>query len=140
MGQFPSTSIYAALLAWTTWRIDTLPSMNADPDSVTVSGFSGGSWYATILHVSNSERIAGVGLLNGGAYASLKENDDLLNRDRSTRDIKDFDEYYTKNEEIANADNFIKETNDFEAKGKIDPLINLTNPFFTSFSLLSISS
>ena len=79
------------------------------------------------MHVTNSERVAGVGLLNGGAYASLKENGDLLNRDRSTRDIKDFDEYYTKNEEIANADNFIKETNNFEAQGKIDPLINLND-------------
>ena len=95
MGQIPSNSALAVILAWTTWRADNLPSMNADPDSVTVSGFSGGSWYATILHVTNSERIAGVGLLNGGAYASLKQPSDLTSPDKSTKDIEDFDDYFT---------------------------------------------
>jgi len=77
MGQIPSGTVWSIILAWATYRSDTLPSLNADPDSITFSGFSGGSYFSTIMHVSHSSRIAGVGLLNGGAYASLKSFDDL---------------------------------------------------------------
>jgi len=47
MGQFPSGTLLATIFAWGTYRKNDLPAMNADPDSITFSGFSGGSWFAT---------------------------------------------------------------------------------------------
>jgi hypothetical protein len=43
--------------------------MNINPDTVTAAGFSGGSHYANILHVSNSATIKGAGLAAGGPFS-----------------------------------------------------------------------
>ena len=45
-----------------------LPAMGGDPDSITISGFSGGSYAATQLHVIYSDLIKGSGLIAGGPY------------------------------------------------------------------------
>jgi poly(3-hydroxybutyrate) depolymerase len=45
-----------------------LPSFGADPDSVTISGISGGSYTANQLHVVYSDLIKGAGLIIGGPY------------------------------------------------------------------------
>ena len=82
----------------------------------------------TTLHVANSARVAGVGLFSGGAYGSLKQFSDLYVKDEKiVKDIDDFDAYYTKNEQIADATSFITFANDAASKGKIDPLSNLNN-------------
>ena len=47
-----------------------LPSMGADPDYVTFSGFSSGSWMSHQLHIVYSDTIKGVGLYEGGPYGS----------------------------------------------------------------------
>jgi len=75
--------------------------MNADTDSVTFSGFSGGSWMATQMHVTNSARVAGVGLFSGGAYASLYTEDDLVAGRDKKPSVEDFDEYYTQSEALS---------------------------------------
>lgn len=48
-----------------------LPALGANPDTITASGFSSGSYMSTHLHVIFSDIIKGVGLLNGGAYWSI---------------------------------------------------------------------
>jgi len=45
-----------------------LPSMGAEPGSVTVSGVDGGSYSAMQLHVIYSDTINGAGLILGGPY------------------------------------------------------------------------
>ena len=46
-----------------------LPAMNINPNTITASGFSGGSYYASLFHVVNSATIKGVGLKAGGVYS-----------------------------------------------------------------------
>jgi len=81
------------------------------------------------MHVSNSERIKGVGLLNGGAYGSLKSSSDLTGDTytKRPRDIDDFEEYFTLSLGIANADDFIQQADTNAAAGKIDALSNLNS-------------
>jgi hypothetical protein len=43
--------------------------MGVNPDTITAGGFSGGSYYANILHVTNSATIKGVHLRAGGPYS-----------------------------------------------------------------------
>ena len=45
-----------------------LPSFGAESFSVTVSGFSGGSYLASQIDVIYSDLIQGVGLIEGGSY------------------------------------------------------------------------
>jgi len=125
MGLLPSSSNIAFFISWKVFRQETLPTLNADPDSITVSGFSGGSYFATNMHVSNSERIAGVGLFSGGAYGSMDDVFDFVNLRDKTPDVDDYNEYFMKSEENANADSYIKYAQDAESQGKIDSLINL---------------
>ena len=47
-----------------------LPSLGADPDTITMSGFSGGSYQTSMMSVIHSDLIKGVGLFNGGPYAN----------------------------------------------------------------------
>lgn len=48
---------------------NSLPSFQTDPIYTTVSAWSGGAGFATNLHISHSDVIKGVGLVNGGPYA-----------------------------------------------------------------------
>jgi len=43
--------------------------MGINPDTITFSGLSGGSYMATTMHVIHSETIKGTGLIVGGPYA-----------------------------------------------------------------------
>ena len=43
-----------------------LPSLNADNDSVTMSGFSSGAFATATMHVIYSDRIKGAGIICGG--------------------------------------------------------------------------
>jgi len=45
-----------------------LPSFGAESFSVTISGFSGGSYLATQIDVIYSDLIKGVGMIEGGSY------------------------------------------------------------------------
>ena len=45
-----------------------LPPLAADPDSITISGFSGGGSMATIMHTVYSDTIKGAGLIASGPY------------------------------------------------------------------------
>ena len=45
--------------------------MGANPDTITSSGFSSGSYMSAHLHVIMSDTIKGVGLMNGGSYWSI---------------------------------------------------------------------
>ena len=45
-----------------------LPSFNVEDFSITVSGYSGGSYMATQIDVIYSDLIKGVGLFSGGTY------------------------------------------------------------------------
>lgn len=100
-------TIIGSILYFINSNKDSLPSLNADPDSITFSGFSGGSYFATIMHVTNSDRVAGVGLFSGGAYASLDSAIDFAFNYVKINDADmnySLDEYYAKSEELANAD------------------------------------
>ena len=50
---------------------DILPSFGAEADTITISGFSGGSATSTNLQTIYSDTIKGAGLLNGGPYGDL---------------------------------------------------------------------
>jgi len=66
-------SIWGAIFYWNTYRESSLPSLNADPDSVTFSGFSGGSFMSALVGTANSDTVKGVGLFSGGPYGSTIE-------------------------------------------------------------------
>ena len=46
----------------------TIPALGANPDTVTISGFSSGSYMSTHLHVIFSDTIKGAGMMAGGPY------------------------------------------------------------------------
>lgn len=59
--------------AWSPVWFDTslnLPSLGADADTVTMSGYSGGSYFAAQQAVINSDVIKGAGMFNGGPYGT----------------------------------------------------------------------
>lgn len=60
--------IYSSMVWVPEDTIYILPPMNANPDTITTEGFSGGSYYATLLHVTNSETIKGTGVTCGGPW------------------------------------------------------------------------
>ena len=71
MGNCPSGNLLACPFYSSFW-IDhnmKLPPLGADLDSVTLSGFSSGSFFSMNLHIVHSDLIKGVALVNGGPYA-----------------------------------------------------------------------
>ena len=50
---------------------NSLPGFEADPNFVTISGFSGGAFMADQLKIIYSETFKGAGLLSGGPYYNL---------------------------------------------------------------------
>ena len=50
-----------------------LDPRQVDPDTITVSGYSGGSFFASQFHVAHSSMVKGAGLQNGGPYHCVKE-------------------------------------------------------------------
>jgi len=72
-----------------------LPALGGRTTSVTISGFSGGSFTATNMHTIFSSSIKGVGLIAGGPYT------------------------------IYNAADGISKANEMNSQGKINPLTNL---------------
>ena len=91
---------------------NSLPSFGADPGYTTVSSWSGGAGFATNLHVSHSETIKGVGLVNGGTFAIGEYRDiggvfqqDMVGSDLALKSIAAAEKY--------------------EGEGKVDPLTNL---------------
>eukprot|EP00095_Tigriopus_kingsejongensis_P003179 maker-scaffold91_size383040-snap-gene-1.32 protein:Tk03179 transcript:maker-scaffold91_size383040-snap-gene-1.32-mRNA-1 annotation:"hypothetical protein DAPPUDRAFT_194537" len=49
-----------------TWGQESLPSLNVDPNTITVSGISSGAYFATQFHVAHSMAIRGCGMWAGG--------------------------------------------------------------------------
>lgn len=47
-----------------------LPNLGADADSITMSGFSSGSFMTNIQALVHSDKIKGIGLLSGGPYGT----------------------------------------------------------------------
>ena len=45
-----------------------LPTMNIDPDHITIAGYSSGSFMASTADVIHSDVFKGAGLLSGGVY------------------------------------------------------------------------
>lgn len=72
-----------------------LPALGGQTSSVTLSGFSGGSFTATNMHIIYSDLIKGVGLVAGGPYT------------------------------IYNAADGIAKANEMNSQGKINSLSNL---------------
>jgi poly(3-hydroxybutyrate) depolymerase len=48
-----------------------LPGFGADPNSITISGFSGGGFMADQMKVIFSDTFKGAGLLAGGPYYNM---------------------------------------------------------------------
>ena len=71
MGNCPSESILCPLFS-SYYVLDEmrLPSFGADPESVTFSGISSGSFMAHSMHIIYSKTIKGVGLIAGGPYGA----------------------------------------------------------------------
>ena len=57
-----------------------LPGLNVNPDTITASGFSSGSFMTTNVHFIHSNLIKGVGLIAGGMYGNHLD-DDSCDRD-----------------------------------------------------------
>ena len=53
---------------WDTDVSQLLPALGANPDTVTASGFSAGSYMSNMIHVAFSETIKGIGMVSGGPY------------------------------------------------------------------------
>ena len=73
MGHLCSTPLTCPISArvnadWWLFPSLSLPSMGGDPDSITLSGPSGGSSVSTQMHTIYSNDIKGVGLMIGTPY------------------------------------------------------------------------
>lgn len=88
-----------------------LPGFGADPNTITISGFSGGAFAADQLKVIYSETFKGAGLLAGGPYYNMN--------------------FYGLDDELGSADvmatQSIESAEKVEAEGGIDPLSTLTD-------------
>ena len=86
-----------------------MPGFGADPDTITISGFSGGAFAADQLKVIYSETFKGAGLLAGGPYYNMN--------------------FYDLDDELDSAEVMGQQSIDsaekVEADGGIDPLSNL---------------
>ena len=51
-----------------------LPNLGADGDSITMSGFSSGSFMTNIQALVHSDKIKGIGLFSGGPYGTWPSN------------------------------------------------------------------
>ena len=80
MGNCPSNNYF--ICPWLqSYYVNTnyfLPSLGADPNSVTVSGFSYGSTMAGDLHVIFSETIKGSGNIAGTPYFGKQSGTDAV--------------------------------------------------------------
>ena len=85
MGNCPSGNLLACPFYSSFWVDQNmkLPPMGADLDSVTLSGFSSGSFFSTNLHVVHSDLIKGVALVNGGPYGFDWERNNTLFQGRA---------------------------------------------------------
>lgn len=92
-----------------------LPGLGADPGMTTISGWSGGSFMATNLHVIYSDTIKGSGTVNGAGYAYGESYP-------NTGGIFD---YYAKREDLANGSYEVATR--YSEEGRIDPISNLQN-------------
>ena len=68
-----------------------LPSFGANNQTITASGFSGGSFWSTLQHTIDSDLIKGVGLFNGGIYGDKIFEFDQDWIDESIKLARDFD-------------------------------------------------
>ena len=98
-----------------------LAPMNVDPNTITSSGFSSGSFMSNQLHVVFSKTFKGVGLMNGGAYSI---GPDVMAVDDANV-IESKEDRDKKQKEFV--DNIIKFTDEQAAAKKIDPTTNLEN-------------
>ena len=89
-----------------------LPAMGGEPDSITISGFSGGSYTASQLHVIYSDLIKGSGLICGGPYGD--DNKFSLTRG-----------FYSDSDNTASIGT--EKANHYLTEGKLDDLKNLEN-------------
>ena len=67
---------------WSYWAPDIdfpLPKLSINPDTITMSGMSSGSFMTNNLHVIYSDVIKGVGLVVGGAYGVPNEHSESAN-------------------------------------------------------------
>jgi hypothetical protein len=110
MGNFfgiPSV-LYSSIVWVPDNTIYKIPAMNVRTDTITVHGFSGGSYYAHLFHVVNSATIKGAGLKCGGpwgfGYKGSGKDDDFVN------------------DKLAKV---IEKAKDFSDKGLIDNVSNL---------------
>jgi predicted esterase len=95
-----------------------LPSMGADPNTITVYGFSCGSYMATNLNVVFSDTFKGAGLISGGPYMAEK----YYPFGGLSTPLNEYD----RNAETL-APKIIADAIENNADGLIDPLSNLSN-------------
>ena len=99
------------------WRIfgnHNLPALAANPDTITMSGSSSGSFMTNQMHITMSGTIKGVGLMIGGPFYSSTEYADP--------EAFTLDESITKEMLVELATTKAEE---YEAEGKIDDLTNI---------------
>ena len=88
-----------------------LPPMNVDPDFITCSGFSGGSYYCMNFAIMNSATIQGAGLKAGGPYGA--------GYSCSGGNYEDCNEEWRAG--------MVQTIKDLADEGKIDPVSNLVD-------------
>ena len=68
-------TIFTCIWYYSWWALDgddySLPAFNIDPATITMSGFSSGSYMSANMHVVFSDLIKGVGLIAGGPYGLI---------------------------------------------------------------------
>jgi len=94
---------------------NTLPGLGADPGMTTISGWSGGSFMASNLHVIFSDTIKGSATVNGAGYAYGEAYP-------NTGGLFDYD---AKRQDLANISYEV--ASKYTSSGRIDPMSNLEN-------------
>ena len=91
-----------------------LPGFGADANLLTISGFSGGAFFADQMKVIHSDSIKGAGILAGGPYYNSFYYDS-----------------YTATKDLGTADEMAQQSIDaavsMDSKGMIDPVASLTD-------------
>jgi hypothetical protein len=70
-----TSALLAALLSWRpAFSAEVLPTLNVDPDAISVSGLSSGGFMAAQFQVAFSRTVMGAGVLAGGPYDCAEDD------------------------------------------------------------------
>lgn len=100
---------FLVLFCFNSLQAQRLSSYNVNVSSISVSGFSGGAYFATQFHVAFSSYISGLGTWSGGPNLCL------------------LDAHCTSNPSLINIPDLVTQTEILSFNEDIDPISNIAN-------------